>query len=370
MQPIKILLITSGYPNRWKPHSNIYVKRQVDFLEQSGLIKCVVLTPADSRKGIYARLRKYLRLMISTLYSSIRDDFDIVHAHATFPSGFIALIPMILRRKKMVITVHGGEMYSIDKKNPLFRNLICQILKSADRLIAVSQSLKDRMVTHCSIDESKIEVINMGVDLQNFTVYSKESARRDLGLRDEFQNKYVMFVGNLIKRKGVAFLLNAISEIKRENGDLKFSVYVVGSGEEESALQVLSTQLGINDLVHFVGNKPPEEVPLWMSAADLLIVPSLDEGFGLVAIESMACGTPVIASNVGGLPEFVRNGLNGFLVEPGNVKDLAQKLKMYLDDPSIFNAEDMLETATNNSLQEQALANYKIYKSLFLGTSG
>src|SRR5439155_16616195 len=158
----------------------------------------------------------------------------------------------------------------------------------------------------------KVTVIPLGVDLERFRPMDQEAARAELGLKDE---RIILFVGRIEPLKGVDILINAAAIL---DSDVDCSVLIVG-GDESSAsrieeLQGLARDLGIDHRVAFVGAVDHDSLPLFYNAADICVVPSHYESFGLVAVEAMACGVPVIASRVGGLMGTVKDGETGYLV--------------------------------------------------------
>lgn len=372
MMAMKILLITSGYPNAWKLSSGIFIKRQVDFLEASGEFYFDVLSTGDSRIGIYSFI-KYVRLILQVLlYSFLHHDFDMIHAHEIFPAGFLALIPKFLRAKKLLVTLHGGPLYSSDAGGVLIKRLIALTLRNVDGLICVSGYLRDRSMAlfPAEVANKIMEIINMGVVLDQFQPIPKTEARIRLGLTQAAPDKkIVMFVGRLIERKGVIYMIRAARILKDENLLQKIDMIVVGGGAEEERLNSEAVRLGVSADICFTGAKPPEEIHLWMSAADILLIPSLDEGFGLVALEAMACGTPVISTDCGGLKEFVKHEENGLLVKTQDAHGLAQGIIALLNDPSLYRkiVKNGFKTAQQNSAEGQALRVGEIYHSLVLG---
>jgi len=372
MKARKILLITSGYPIPLSPHYGIYVKRQVEFLEASGEFCFDVLTPGDSRKGVYSII-KYFRFVLQVLnYSLTHNDFDLIHAHEVFPAGLLALIPKMIRKKKLIITLHGGPLYSLNAGGNLINGLIYLTLRFTDKLICVSQYLRERVGELFVIqDEIKnTEVINMGVALDQFKLLTKNEARvwLELGFINP-NKKIVMFVGNLIERKGGIYLVEAAKILQDKEILKKIAIVFVGHGPEEEKLRSEALRLGISNDIYFVGQKPPEEIYLWMSAADILTVPSLNEGFGLVALEAMSCGTPVISSNRGGLKEFVIHDENGLLVEGEDANGLAEGIIHLMENPLLYQkiVNNGMKVAQENSVERQALRVGKIYCDLIMG---
>ena len=366
MKPLRVLLITSGYPNSWNPYSGIYIKRQIDLIEEYRSVVFTILTTGDSRRGFPFSILKYFRLVSSIVVHIVRRDFDLVHAHTEFPAGVIGLLPSLISGKKFVITIHGGLMHTFDEQKMLIRRLVCLALERADHIISVSDYLKEQVSRYCGIDCPKISVIDMGVDLEIFYPSDKISARKKLGIIDQVSDrKLVLYVGNLKRIKGVIYLVQASAILRDEVGEDEFVVYIVGKGPEKSPLEDEASALGVDSVIHFIGAKPPEEIPTWMAACDYLVVPSLSEGFGLVAIEAMACGRPVIASRTGGLSEIVVDSKNGFVFEPGNPESLAQKLKFcFTHSPFYAKEQQIYSSISGHSAKVQADKVKILYTSL------
>ena len=211
-----------------------------------------------------------------------------------------------------------------------------KIIQSADSIVAFSQHERDAMIRLYDAPSHKIEVIPCGVDVELFRPSDQGLARRKLGLQD---SKVVLFVGRLEPLKGVDILLRAVAQL--EQGDSVKTLIVGGDLEEDremDRLQSLSRELGISTQVSFLGRLDQQELPTYYNAADICVVPSYYESFGLVALEAMACGTPVIASRVGGLPTIVKAGFTGYLIPWRCPEPFADVLDILLGNQAIRNA--------------------------------
>ena len=224
-----------------------------------------------------------------------------------------------------------------------------KVIQSADSIVAFSQHERDAMVRLYDALDDKIEVIPCGVDVELFQPLDQGIARRKLGLQD---SKVILYVGRLEPLKGVDIILKAVAQL--EQGDPVKTIIVGGDLEEDSEmvrLKSLSQDLGISDQVSFLGRLDQEELPTYYNAADICVVPSYYESFGLVALESMACGTPVIASRVGGLPTIVKDSYNGFLIPWHCPEPFADGLDVLLSSPSIRSAMGEASRRTAMSMQ-------------------
>jgi len=218
------------------------------------------------------------------------------------------------------------------------------VMRSADRLVAASPLEKVQMATLYGADLCRAEVIPPGVDLELFYPREREEAKAHLGLCPE--QHVVMFVGRIEPLKGVDTLLRAMASVTRQLPRWKdeLCVAIIGGDAdvppekldaEMSRLQQLRTELGIEELVTFLGARTQEALPDYYSAADVVVMPSHYESFGMVALEAMACGTPVIASRVGGLAYTVLHGVTGLHVPERDPEALAQEIIRLVQDPAL-----------------------------------
>jgi len=312
------------YPSSSYPVFGGFVQNQVEELKK----REIQFTLAVNRvkKGGYISLWKYLLLFIRIIRASF-SNFDLIHAHYLFPTGFLALFPHFARRKPLIVTTHGSDI-NFGKKSGLFCFLIKLVCRRASAVIFVSEYLAKEAEHLYSILPEKLSVINCGVNTEVFCPQDKIVLRKKIGLPSD--KKIILFVGNLVKVKGVNFLLEAFPDILSREPDVL--AVVIGEGEEKSGLETLAKDLGIEEFVRFEKFKSHLEVASWISASDVFVLPSLKEGFGLVALEALSSGVPVVASRTGGLPEFVKDGENGFLVEPGDPSKIAEKVEVLLKD--------------------------------------
>jgi len=176
---------------------------------------------------------------------------------------------------------------------------------------------------------SNVSVINNGADPAVFRSLSKVEARSKLGLLSE--KKIVLFVGYLKPVKGIEFLLEAIGQLRR--GDVE--LWLVGDGESKAFLKSMVDQLGVAGMCHFAGARPHDTIPIWLAAADCLVLPSLSEGLPTIVVEAMFSRTPVVATNVGGTPEIVKDRRTGLLVEPRDSAALAHAIDDILTDGAL-----------------------------------
>jgi D-inositol-3-phosphate glycosyltransferase len=216
-----------------------------------------------------------------------------------------------------------------------------QLVKNADHLMVSNHREKVQMVWTYGVPAEKISVIPCGVDPSLFIPRNAEQSKAHLGLPDK---RYILFVGRIDPVKGIDTLLRAIKRVKearnaREDvhlliigGDLDHTE--AGQNSEINKLKRLTGSLEIKDMVTFLGAQRQDQLPYFYAAADMCILPSRYESFGMVALEAMACGTPVIASKVGGLASFIQNEMSGLLIPEGDEVSLAEKILLLLTNTS------------------------------------
>ncbi len=206
-----------------------------------------------------------------------------------------------------------------------------ELVSECHRIIAATEKEKEDLARYYGAARERISVVPCGVNLSLFRSVDKETARRHLGFNG---SSIVLFVGRVDPLKGIDRLFMAMPGLDRERG---VRLVVVGGDDEcqpeVERLQSLSQSLSIQDSVTFAGTVRQEELPLYYSAADVCVVPSYYETFGLVALESLACGTPVVTTRVGGMESVVLQGQNGYLVSDNAPAHLADSIASLLSNP-------------------------------------
>ena len=248
---------------------------------------------------------------------------DIVHVQTIYLSLSGLLIKKFLR-KSYVVYGRGSDVYLPWR----FKNIISKpILKNANGVIVLTEDMKREIQKICNRD---VFVIPNGIDLGRFENLSREELCSKLKINGE---KIIVFVGTLRPVKGVRYIIEAMKIITNKNKNNR--LFIVGDGEDRGYLENLVKKLDLQECVNFVGKVPNEKVPEYMAASDVFVLPSLSESFGIVNLEAMASGLPIVATNVRGLPEIIEDGENGFLVEPKNANEIAEKVLLLLEDDEL-----------------------------------
>jgi len=329
---VKVLTFGTLYPDSTRPHHGVFVEHRLLHLLAQGSVEARVVAPVpwfpfagamfgdwgryaavprrEVRSGVEVRHPRFvtlpriamtrqpaalaraagpvLRRMIAEGF-----DFDLIDAQYFYPDGVAAVRLGAALGKPVVITARGTDVNLIpDFPGP--RRMILDAASRAAAIVTVCQALKDALV-RLGVPGERVTVLRNGVDLDAFRPVDRTEARRALG----FTRRTLLAVGHLIPRKGVDLAVRALADLP------DYELAIVGSGPEDGALRALAASLDVASRVRFAGRIAQADLKTWYSAADALVLASDREGWANVLLESMACGTPVVASAIWGNPEVV-----------------------------------------------------------------
>jgi glycosyltransferase involved in cell wall biosynthesis len=272
---------------------------------------------------------------VARLMKRVKPDF--LHAHYAYPEGWVASLAKISSKNRipLVVTLHGYDIlveptlgYGI-RLWKRYDALVRYVLNDSDLVLVASKAVFNEAAKLVS-NIQKLHIIPYGVDIQYFNPNVDGSYIKQLYEGEDKQ--IVLTIARDFKRKGIIYLLLAIKQILSFRKDVLF--IIGGYDKLLKYYELLSIKLGVSRHVIFTWKIPRDIVPKYYAASDVVVVPSLQEAWGLVATEAMACGRPVVASRVGGLPDQVIDGYNGFLVPPKDPKALADRILYLLENPS------------------------------------
>ena len=309
---MRILIVSQMYPGPDHPDLGAFVAQIADELQRRG--HSIEVAAVDRRGG--SRV-KHLQLVSDALRSAARFRPDAVYGHFLFPAGTIAVMAAAVGRAPIVLTAHGRDVRNIGSI-PGVRALTRLTVRRADAVIAVSEYLRSELARRLGSLPRRVAVINSGVDVERFRGASQVEARAELGW--EGNGPHYLFVGSLEERKNVRRLVEAFERL--EQGTL----VLVGDGP-------MRREIEGRPGVSVVGRVPHDRVPRWLAACDVLCLPSLIEPFGQALLEAMACERSVLATRVGGPPEFVPEAA-GVLVDPTDVLSIEAGLRKAASLPS------------------------------------
>jgi len=268
-------------------------------------------------------------IAIKAVNKVIKDNnlkFDLIHAHTIFPSGYVGAKLKEKFCKPLIITGHGGDVYNLPFRNDDWNKKIRKILNETDHIITVSGN-NYKMLKQLDLSDDKISIIPNGYDSDLFKDISMEKARDILNLPKD--KRIILSVGDLELVKGQRHLIQAMEKvaIKEKNA----ICLIIGLGAQKKNLQSLINKLNLGGNIKLIGEKPHDEIPLWMNASDLFVLPSLAEGNPTVMFEALGCACPFIGTKVGGIPEVITSEKLGILVEPEDNDGLAEAILKALD---------------------------------------
>jgi teichuronic acid biosynthesis glycosyltransferase TuaC len=235
--------------------------------------------------------------------------FDCIDSHFVYPDGFAAVLLGKMLGIPVFCSARGTDI-NVYPRFPLIRPLIRWSLRQAAGIIAVSKALK-QLIVELGIPEGKIRVISNGVDTERFRLVERDQARSKLGYPTDA--RLIVSVGSLHEHKGHARLVSSVAELSARWPDLRLCI--IGEGPLRESLEKLVSEKGLSGKVQLLGSLNNEQLSMWFNAADLSCLPSSREGLPNVVLESLACGTPVVATRVGGVPEAIVSPEQGIVVE-------------------------------------------------------
>jgi glycosyltransferase involved in cell wall biosynthesis len=356
---MKVLTFSTLYPNAARPAHGIFVETRLRQLVASGQVQSSVVAPvpwfpfrhsafgayaaqaraprAETRNGIEVLHPRFpllpkvgMTLAPLLIYRAVlpivermhrERGFDLIDAHYFYPDGVAAA--MLGRRLgvPVVITARGTDVNLIAQYR-IPRRMIRWAAGQADAVIAVSQALKEKLAA-LGVERERIHVLRNGVDLELFHPENRDALRADLTLR----GPTLLSVGNLLGFKGHGVAIEALSLLPH------YELVIAGDGPDRAAFEALARQCGVSGRVRFVGSLSQQDLRRYYCAADALVLASSREGWPNVLLEAMACGTPVIATDVGGVPEIVTSMDAGIVVKERSAPALAGAVRALLTQP-------------------------------------
>lgn len=358
---MKILVYTTLFPNHLQPNNAIFIKqRMLHFAKVGGCeIKIVAPVPycpswpvlnkwyhfsqikkheiiegVDVYHPKYPLIPKvsmffhwfFLFISSLTLLKKIHKQFsfDLIDAHYIYPDGLAAIMLGKLLKKPVVLSARGSDIHQFISYKSI-KPMIRYTLDQADNIISVSDTLKRQMI-ELGINRRKITVISNGIDIERFYLEDKIKSRERLSI--PCHKKIILSVGSLIPLKGFHLILDAMPVVIRNNNNVH--LYMIGKGPYKKYLKQKISQMCLQKYVTLLGERPNVELKTWYNASDIFCLPSSREGCANVILESLACGTPVVATDVGGASEVLISKEFGILIDR-NAVSLADGLLQALN---------------------------------------
>lgn len=262
----------------------------------------------------------------------IKENISVIHCHGSM-SSLCGYIIKKLFKKKLVITVQGGDIGDYPESTGGFCGVLKPVIRTylgaADAITCVSTHLVGVAIN--KFGAKNIKLIPNGVDMSMFkSTDDKETFKKNLNIEEK---RIIISVSRLTPKNGIDYLIRAFPEILARFSDTR--LILLGGGKQEEEIKKLKRELGVQDKITLIDHVPHAEIKKYLSIADVFIRPSLDEGFGIAFIEAMACGIPVIGTNVGGIPDIIKNNENGIIIEPRNEKQIINSILNLLNNKDL-----------------------------------
>ena len=354
---MEILTFTTLYPSQIRPQHGIFVETRLRKLTESGAVGARVVAPCpwfpfasprfghyslfarqpreEIRYGLHVDYPRYPQLpkigmsaaplalfasVLPVLRRQLRGgrDFDLIDAHYFYPDGVAAVLLGRALGRPVVVTARGSDLNLI-AEYAIPQGWIRWSARHADGLVAVSRGLKQRLA-NLGIAEERVHVLRNGVDPALFRPTDRDAARQALGLT----RPTLLAVGNLVRLKSHRMMVEALVGLPAVD------LVIVGEGPERAAIEALARERQVADRVRLLGHVPQDRLPDIYSAADLLLLVSTHEGWPNVLLESMACGTPVIASDVDAIADIVAVPEAGRILKGPTPERLAATAREFL----------------------------------------
>lgn len=395
---MKILVLTSLFPNSHQPTFGVFVKERILRVARLCEIKVVAPVPwfpkikflkkyyfysqiprEEKIEGLdvfhprFFVLPKIFKALDGFLYfvSIIREilkikryfNFDIIDCHWVYPDGVAAVLFGKILKKPVVMTIRGPGVLTIPGFR-LRRKLALWSLKQSHHIITVCEAIRQEAI-RSGIPGEKIITISNGIDTQKFYPIDNIKARERLNL--PIDKKIILSVGYLCKRKGFHHIIDAISMIIRKTNRKDFLLIIVGGSESGAEgnfkpnLEQQIKELELTPYVYLVGNKPHSELYLWYNACDIFCLASSQEGWANVLFEAIACGKPIVATNIWGTPEVIKSEEYGILIDEQTSEAIAEGILKALNKN--WDSKKLIEYAKENTWEEVAKKVFNIFQA-------
>lgn len=384
---MKVLYVSGMYPNPTYPQKGIFCHEQVKALKQIGVDVDVIVpmtiydkeytTAVWDYEGVAIRYIRFFKLPGVCGYENIGRHFfhslmrahidfskyDVLHADAPLPAGDALM--RISRKFDIPFVVHGHGLdvfsevsYTGAKNCKKIVNTSLRTYQEADAIVGVSQKVLNEIAKKVDLGSHAYVVYN-GVDIERF--YPVKHASADV--------MTITSIGNLIPLKGHDYTIKAV-RILVDQGITNIKLVIAGRGENEEKLKKLAHQLKLDEFVKFVGYVPYDDVVKLLQQSDIFVLPSWYEALGCVYLEAMACGVPAIGCYGNGIDEIITDGVNGFLVDGKNERQIAEKIKEYVQGDRKKVSLQALETVRESYSWISSAKNLeRVYRKLKNDTS-
>lgn len=328
---MRVLLISNMYPNKENPQFGIFVKNCEEILLNNDIVVDKIV--CTKKKSKISKILQYVIFYIKILFRLLTSNYSCIYVHyLSFSSLPIIVAKKLKKNINIVSNVHGSDVIPENRKHAMLNNLSKKCAEISSKIIVPSNYYKNVIIERWKIKDEKIKVFPSG-GINKDIFRPKDNI---LKIKDNFNldlnYKYIGFVSRLDKGKGWDILLDAINDMKDEEYIKNYKFIFVGNGKEEELFKEKVEELNIKEKIVHINFLEHSKLSDLYNSLDLFCFPTMrdSESLGLVGIEALACGIPVVASNFAGPTDYIINNYNGYLFKKGDYKDLSIKLKRYI----------------------------------------
>ncbi|HIP13848.1 MAG TPA: glycosyltransferase family 1 protein [Arcobacter sp.] len=322
-----IFLISNMYPSGYDKFYGIFVKNFVDNFTDTKIKVSSKSAIKGRGKTKLEKILKYLKLYISIIYNFFYSKFDVIYIHYPPFVSFVLLFCLIFKKKKVVLNFHGTDLLGKSKILKYLDFFTIKLIKKSSLIVVPSNFFKLKIIEKYKIPNKKIFVSpSGGIDSKVFDKisFAKNTSYFKLG-----------FVGRIDEGKGWEVLIEAVSKLKKDIPNIL--LYIAGAGKQLENMKQCIQENNLESNIIYEGSIEHKKLPLFYNKIDVFIFPTyLEESLGLVGIESLSCGIPIIASKVGGIQDYLINEKNGLFFELKNSDDLKEKILMMYRNKELF----------------------------------
>jgi len=341
---MKLLLIANMYPTTEYPTYGVFVKNFKENLEKL-TVKYQTVFIYGKSKNVYDKIIKYLKYVISVVIAVRKNNYELIYVHYINHSLLPFLFIKNICKKPLIINAHGSDVITSTKIGNIIQKLVYPIIKKANLVVVPSSYYKQVIIEKYKISEEYVFISpSAGINIQVF---------KQLNIKKSYNCFTIGYISRIDHGKGWNVLLESIYILKSKNKI--FKVMIIGGGSQEKVLDRKIKSLKLQEYIEYLGPIKQEKLPLYINQMDVFVFPTIRkaESLGLVGLEAMACGVPIIGSNIGGLKDYIKDGINGKLFEPGNANELSEKISYFMD----MNENDI------NKYKNTAIETAKLYES-------
>jgi len=331
------------YPTEEAPIYGVFVGNFVKAFEKLGVRFSRMAVITNPTASLLKKVGKYIRFYLSICKGVFARDYDIIYAHFIFHSaiGLYFLLPFI--NKPIIMNAHGSDVLNDSKiYKVLLKWFVKPVLRKAKYVVVPSTYFRELMVDEIGIEESKVVIYpSGGVNTEMF---------KPEGHAPIHEQTIFGYISRITSGKGYNIFLKAINYLKNEYPNLRFNAVIVGSGTEEPEMKKYISLNKLESIVKIFPSANQEKLLGYFYMMDCFVFPTIrkQESLGLIGLEAMACGRPVIGSDIGGLKDYIKDEINGYKFEPGNYKELGERMKCFIvmnNDKRAELVQNALDTA-------------------------